>query len=260
MGSPEKTGTVNMIPTARKLGRIMGRLQCKTADYSNHTLMSMLLVAALFSVATASLEAQAPVPVGEEPQHHVVFQNEYVRVIDAVLPPGYVSLFHTHSADNVPVTISGGKIRAELPGGQPMDSEAVAGRVSFAKASYTHRISNIGATTVRFIDVEILAAPPGAAASSGGDELPGRKLESENARVRIYRLTLAPGESTGSRTHALGWLEVTVRGGRITRSLEPDRETIELRPGDFRWHPPGTAHTSTNAGQSTYEAIEIEWK
>jgi hypothetical protein len=36
MGSPEQTGTVNMIPTTRKLGGIMGRLQCKTAAYSDY--------------------------------------------------------------------------------------------------------------------------------------------------------------------------------------------------------------------------------
>jgi len=37
MGSPEQTGTVNIIPTTRKLAGIMGRLQCKTAAYSDHT-------------------------------------------------------------------------------------------------------------------------------------------------------------------------------------------------------------------------------
>jgi beta-alanine degradation protein BauB len=235
----------------------MGRPKYRTAVYS---FMSIMLMAALFPAATVSLEAQAPVPVGEEPQHHVVFKNGYVRVIDAVFPPGYVSLFHTHSADNVPVTISGGKIRTELPGEQTTESEAVAGRAYFAKATYTHRISNIGATTVRFIDAEILAVPPNSAASSTDGALPGRKLESENDRVRIYRLTLAPGRSTASSMRTLGWLEVTVRGGKIARSLGPERETVEVKPGDFLWHAPRTSYTVTNAGPSTYEAIEIEWK
>jgi len=36
MGSPEQTGTVNMIPTTRKLAGIMGRLQFKTAAYSDY--------------------------------------------------------------------------------------------------------------------------------------------------------------------------------------------------------------------------------
>jgi len=224
------------------------------------TLISILLAATLFSAGTGPLELQAPVPVGEEPQHHVVFQNQYVRVMDVVFPPGYVSLFHTHSADNVAVTISGGRIRTELQGQQPTESEPVAGHVSFARAWYTHRIINIGATTVRFIDTEIIAAPPRANASSTGDELQGHKLESENDRVRIYRLALAPGESTGSRTRAMGWLEVTVRGGRITRSSGHKRETVGVKPGDFLWHAPGTAPALKNAGQSTYEAIEIEWK
>ena len=38
MGSPEPTVAVNMIPTTRKLADIMGRLQCKTAAYSDYIL------------------------------------------------------------------------------------------------------------------------------------------------------------------------------------------------------------------------------
>jgi hypothetical protein len=35
MVSPDQTGAVNMVATTRKLAGIMGRLQCKTAAYSN---------------------------------------------------------------------------------------------------------------------------------------------------------------------------------------------------------------------------------
>ena len=36
------------------------------------------------------------VAVEQEPQHKVVFKNDYVRIIDAQLPPGYVTLNHRH--------------------------------------------------------------------------------------------------------------------------------------------------------------------
>lgn len=54
------------------------------------------------SVAACLLLAalQTGVPVTEEPRHRVVFTNGYVRVIDASLPVGDVTLFHTHDLDN----------------------------------------------------------------------------------------------------------------------------------------------------------------
>ena len=59
-----------------------------------------------------SLFGQAPaaVPVDQEPQHRVVFKNEFVRIIDATLPAGYVTLNHTHDADNRSNRTSGGFI------------------------------------------------------------------------------------------------------------------------------------------------------
>ena len=49
------------------------------------------------------------VPVEKEPQHHLVFTNDFVRVIDARFPPGYKSLSHAHAKDNVAITIATGR-------------------------------------------------------------------------------------------------------------------------------------------------------
>jgi exodeoxyribonuclease-3 len=47
--------------------------------------------------------------VDQEPQHKVVLKNDFVRIIDATLPPGYVTLNHTHAVDNVSVTVANGR-------------------------------------------------------------------------------------------------------------------------------------------------------
>lgn len=204
---------------------------------------------------------QKPVPVGEEPRHRVVFENKYVRVIDAAVAPGDTTLFHTHSVDNVPVAISGGRLRTEVQGRQPTDSEVTTGGVGFAKASYTHRISNTGTTALRFIDAEILASPGSPANAPPLNKVPGHILVLENTSVRVYRVTLDPGQSTGRHTHALSWLGVTISAGKVViRSPEQNQEKVEVKPGDFRWHTGAETHSLENAGGSRYEAVEIEWK
>ena len=66
----------------------------------------MLRAATAVFPALTSLAAQQArpidpnaIPVDKEPQHHLVFANDFVRVVDARLPPGYKSLNHTHALE-----------------------------------------------------------------------------------------------------------------------------------------------------------------
>src|SRR6266566_2213617 len=61
-----------------------------------------------------SQEASAPVPVENEPLHHVVLKNESVVVIHLTLPPGERTLYHTHSHDRVAVPLSGTSITQQV--------------------------------------------------------------------------------------------------------------------------------------------------
>ncbi|HXA00323.1 MAG TPA: hypothetical protein VN025_21365 [Candidatus Dormibacteraeota bacterium] len=109
------------------------------------------------SVDPASIKE--PVPVEKEPHHHVVLQNQYVRVLDVLFPPGDPALFHTHSNDNVSVALSGDKTKSQPMGGEwSAPEDVVPGRVAFHKAQgqpYTHRVGSAGTQPFHVIDVEI---------------------------------------------------------------------------------------------------------
>lgn len=105
------------------------------------------------------ITVKEPVPVEEEPHHHVVLQNQYVRVLDVLFPVGEVALFHTHSNDNVSVELSGDKTKSQPMGGEwSAPGDVVPGRVGFHKArgqAYTHRVGSAGTQPFHVIDVEI---------------------------------------------------------------------------------------------------------
>jgi predicted metal-dependent enzyme (double-stranded beta helix superfamily) len=187
-----------------------------------------MIVASLLALVFG-LAQQAAVPVEQEPQHKVVFKNDYVRIIDATLPPGYVTLNHTHAADNVSVTIS---------------SARGIGRAGFAKGGYSHSVTNSGTGVMRFIVVEPLKTDhPNTPAA----DLPKHILETENDRVRIYRLKLAAGDSLTTHTHAAGWVEVTVAGGAGS--------------GVSAWHGAGESHPlKVDASGAPLEIVELEPK
>jgi quercetin dioxygenase-like cupin family protein len=216
----------------------------------------LLVVVLLFSQTGPKV-----VPVGEEPRHHVVFENKYVRVIDAAIPPGDTTLFHTHSVNNIPVVIAGGNLRTEILGGKITESSVETGGAWFAPATYTHSISNIGKTPVRFIDAEILSAPPAASTATNTGTVPGRTLVLENEQVRIYSVKLARGQSTGLFTHTRPVLQVEVTGGRISvKHRDSSSSVMQVKPGEFHWTEKSETRSITSAGDSPYQAVEIEWK
>jgi quercetin dioxygenase-like cupin family protein len=100
-----------------------------------------------------------PVAVEQEPHHHVVFENQYVRVLEVIVRPGETTLFHRHSLDNVAVQLSDTTIKRQSAGGDWDTLPAKEGSVSFiagATTPYVHRIADIGSTVFHVLDVEIL--------------------------------------------------------------------------------------------------------
>ena len=207
---------------------------------------------------------QTAVPVEQEPRHRTVFQNKYVRIHDCVIPPGDITLFHTHSFDNVATVVSGGKLREEIPGKAPTVRFPPTGNIRFTKgtnAPYTHRLENIGTTPLRFVDAEVHASSASPGAPAALDAVPGHKLVVENDRMKVYHVSIDPKQATGIRSRTLPWLRISISQSMISIH-QPGKppETLETKPGDYRWHEGGTTDSLENIGSTRYEATEIEWK
>jgi quercetin dioxygenase-like cupin family protein len=86
----------------------------------------------------------------------------------------------------------------------------------------------------------------------------------ENDRVRVWSLTLEPGQSTPVHTHQLDEIVICLESGRI-RIIKPgpevEGETIQPKFGDvFMPKVKGVTHVLTNAGETRYRQISIELK
>lgn len=194
------------------------------------TLAGATLVAQQQGSAPSDLPS---IPVEQEPRHHVIFANDFVRIIDATLPPFYVSERHSHAADNVAVIV-----QAAASQGQSR-----IGLASFAKGGYSHVITNPATTAMRFLDVELKTGDrsPDMADPS---ELPGHELVMSNARVRVSRVTLEKGVDLPDHQHANGYVSIVVRG----------KDGV----GAWKWHPSGEAAATLSPGNQTLEVVEIE--
>ena len=210
-------------------------------------LSALLAVAVSTFVLAMPVQIPVVVPVEREPQHRLVYENAALAVLDVQFPPGYVSLFHTHSNDNISVRINTGPTRIDTLEATGTEQTALVGRVVFNSASpaYTHRVANLGTTLIRILDVELLAKQPMPTAQAP-DDMVGHEVVVDNPRVRISRIVLEPGDYLTDHTHPRGWLTAVVRGWP--------------GPGEFTWQAGGTQARPIEAGAAGSERVEIEVK
>src|SRR6266513_2757283 len=166
-------------------------------------LLILLLAFVLVPTRTRSQSnsPQSPVEISGEPRHHPNFENEFVRVLDVTVPAGDATLWHVHRNDNVVVTLGTASLRLEKVDAPTVEVLWKVGDVNFGKATYIHRAINIGSTPFHNLTIELLKSPlgpPGVPTQTGQAS---RQPILENERVRVYRVTLEPGQSTTMHTH-----------------------------------------------------------
>ncbi len=228
--------------------------------------LSQLILFALVLIPIGTLSQsnspQSPVEISGEPRHQPKFENEFVRIWDVTVPAGDATLWHAHRNDNVVVTLGGASLRLETIGAAPTEVQWKFGDVRFGKATYIHRAMNVRMTPFHNLTIEILKSPPLSGTLANTKEEISRAPIIENERVRVYRLSLAPGESTTTHTHFLPGLGISITPGtiQVTTEGKDKPERVKVPAGDVRWRSGPVIHSIKNVGKTTFEAVDIELK
>jgi quercetin dioxygenase-like cupin family protein len=216
----------------------------------------------------AAQPADAPVPVHQEPRHHLVYDSPAARVLDIQIPPGDTTLFHTHDTAILYVPIGRSQTRsqvlgAEWSGGAAAPQPAVPdaarpGRVNsvttYVETPFTHRVNNVGSSLFRLIG--IANRTPGS--TDGADDVSGLSSQPElvNSWYRVHRVVLKAGEATAPHRHAVPIVVVMQTPGTASSAAAAWRPLNG--PGDLATHDGAGEHVVRNAGAADVELVEIE--
>jgi beta-alanine degradation protein BauB len=87
------------------------------------------------------------------------------------------------------------------------------------------------------------------------------KLLFENELVRVWEMTLAPGERSDRHRHHHPYLLCVIEGSRIDAEIDgAGRVEIPVQPGSVYFVPPGATETAINASGEHFREILIELK
>jgi quercetin dioxygenase-like cupin family protein len=216
------------------------------------------VVVIMIAFSTIVAAEQQPVPVEQEPHHHLVLKNDSVIVLRVKLLPGESTVYHTHSRDRMSVYLANKSITEQKPGepeGAPTPKNPGDIAVTTTNELFTHRVHNVGAADFEVLDVELLhrpAMPSGTAAAT---------VAAENPSARIYKWTLAPGASSEMHTHERPYLIISATP-LVLKMTGPDGKSMthEVTAGDLHWIDAKVTHSLANTGTAVGTIVEIELK
>jgi quercetin dioxygenase-like cupin family protein len=97
---------------------------------------------------------QAPLAHHASPEHYTLLhEDNRIRVIDFVIEPGFRDQWHRHPHEAFYI-LKGGTLFIEPQDGDPIELTIKPGDV-VSHESWTHRVSNIGDTTVHAVIFEV---------------------------------------------------------------------------------------------------------
>lgn len=207
-------------------------------------------------------EAEQPDPTVIDADHYSVeFENDQVRVLRVNYGPGEQSVMHTHP-DHVGVFLSDQTWTMELGDGTTQEISVAAGEHVFAPAG-SHLPRNAGDEAAEVVVVELKDGISEAAGEAGPDSIvvdaDHYSAELENERVRVLRITYAPGEESVMHYHPDGVAVYMTDQQVVFQSPDGTSQEVTARAGDHVFAPAGP-HQPKNIGEEPLELVLIELK
>lgn len=144
----------------------------------------------------ASYDCSQPVEIEDEPHHHLIITNEYVRALAVEIPPHVRTLCHRHPYDYLLYVASGAEIISAAREEEPKALHYVDGECELSKAGLVHVVENLDEHSFRNVVVEFL---PGASKLTRGRD-PMRvageaRIDAifQHERAAIYSIAMDPG-------------------------------------------------------------------
>jgi quercetin dioxygenase-like cupin family protein len=107
------------------------------------------------------------VPIEQEPRHHLVIENEFVRAFAVEIAPHDRTLCHHHPHDYLLYVVGDGDIVSAARDEEPKKLNYRDGECELLQAGMVHVVENLGDTAFRNVVVELL---PGTGSLRRGDD------------------------------------------------------------------------------------------
>jgi hypothetical protein len=236
------------------------------------------LLGSLLLLFAFSLGAQAPVavPITNEPHHHLVLENDYVRVFRVSVPAHDATLLHQHDVPYLYVSLGRADVINAIQGKPEARLVMADGQVGYSPGHFAHIARNESNSSFENVTIELLH-PQGVAQNLCAQVISGQPVidcgitaaerrnvyfqepQFQTAELAADFIQLRPSERperpiTQSRTLLVvlnnSELQVTIAG-------QPAKS---LRGGEVLWVEAGSQETLVNPGKNPAKYLQLSFR
>jgi beta-alanine degradation protein BauB len=229
---------------------------------------SLVIPMAAFSQKSAPKQpSPQAVEITAEPHHHLVLENEYVRVFSVEVAPKDATLLHRHRHDYVFVNLGNAEISNEVEGKASVKVTLQDGEAKFSQGDFAHIARNLGATPFRNIAVEFLQDAKMRNAPSNWDSAAPMKIQGGTQEIlfakdgaRVSRIEMETAGFEPKHHHVGPHLVIAITDMEVRAESEDKTvSNVEMKAGEVQWVPGNITHTVTNVGSKPEKVVIIEF-
>lgn len=185
------------------------------------------------------LVVPAQVHVRDEPRHHNVFENEFVRILDVHLGPKDTTEYHLHNTPSVFIILANCTVSSQLLGGQPLPGANVSGIISYDGmiTERIHRVWNEDTAWFHVMDVELISKKQ--KNTIHVIQNPSVKLLFDEQKVNGYEAVVNPRGNLQLPPSPNGYLLVSKAAASIDLVINKTTQQRLLQAGHYAWIEPG---------------------
>src|SRR6188474_2399389 len=178
---------------------------------------------------------RAQVHVRNEPRHHNVFENEFVRILDVHLGPGDTTLYHLHNTPSVFIIFTNTNVGSQLRGQQPQKGANITGEVSYDNLNTprTHRVWNEDTSWFHVMDIEITSTKQ--KKKIAVLQNPALNLLFNEQQVNGYDLELKASGNLQLPAPGAGYLLISKSESVIEFKIDDAVQNRILKPSHYIW-------------------------
>jgi hypothetical protein len=210
----------------------------------------------------------------QEPHHHLVLQNNLVKVFNVQVSPGDSIILHRHEQDTIAIAIGDQLVTVGIPGKPDVHQKNADAQIRLQRGGYMHSTRVDGNTPYHTIAVELMRVQtdfhnlcaevlpgqplncPDVPAMAGAKFASQPLVESRETRARLVRVL--PHQSMTLMGFPASQLMVALDAAAISGKSPKDPEQT-LQPGDFVWMDTtsGSRRIYQNHGEKETRFIQI---
>lgn len=204
----------------------------------------------ILCIASAQEIAERVVPITQEPSHHLVLENRYVRVFDVEVAPHFATRVHRHDHDYIFVTLGDSDVSNERVHEEPVELKLKDGETHFTPGGFAHKAVNLADTPFHNITIEFVE-PGLTTRAAGAKDMPivanqfGGGSSEAFGKIKVREGTFLNGEVSTCAGNSSGPQLLVPISQFFIRSPGKNQLT---KPGDVVWLRSGECATLGSRG------------